>query len=831
MTERKAQGAKKTSKARKTRKSDRAPKQNARKTTKSGRAPKKKKAPASRKGGKGGGRGRGFWATRILALLLFGFAAGVLALTMTLSYYGRDLPTVDTVRNYAPPQTSRIVDRNGEVIHELFQERRTVVPMEEIPRVLVISVLAAEDADFYRHEGLDYAGIVRALVRDVVSGRAMQGASTITQQIVKNLLLTPERTIARKVRELILARRLEQELSKDEILWLYLNHINFGHGRYGVQEASRFYFGKDVGEIGLAEASLIAGIPQAPARLSPFRHPEAAKKRQRYVLQQLSAKRAQYWDDLSENAIETARNTEVALVKAQRSGDGAPEIVGVARDLLKQIVGADAAAHGGYRIETSVDLKVQAQVRAALRNGLSALDARKKLLGPLKKPKRKAKKRDAAKTATKLRSGRTYDAVVTGSDDAGGTLALDVQGQPATASLDAVARFNPDGLSPSEFAEVGARVRVTLERPASDGNHARVRMELGPQGAVVVLEPRTREVLAMVGGAKASFGFNRATQAIRQPGSTFKPIAYALALESRRYTPASLVLDAPEVFDKWKPNNYETWHYEGAVPLRQALAKSINLVAVRVVSDLTPQRVADFGKALGITTELQPNLSISLGASSVRPIELVNAYATFAAGGQYQPYRIVTRIVAPDGSDVPLPEMPMPREVLSPAAAYLTTSLLQSVVTDGTGRAARKLGRSAAGKTGTSNSARDAWFVGFTPEVVAGVWVGYDDHRPLGRGESGGKSALPIWIEAVDAATKGKPKTAFPMPSGIVSARIDPKSGLLAYEGQPDAVDELFLAGTVPTETAIAPGMLDSTSFMLEQLQGAVAAPPGGASP
>lgn len=773
-----------------------------------------KRAPAKKRGGKGRRPPKRRWPARLLALAAAGIALGVLGVTGVLAYYGRDLPRVDTIRDYTPPQTTRIVDREGRLLHELFEERRTVVPMERIPRVLVLSVLAAEDADFYRHEGLDYAGIFRALIYDVISGSARQGASTITQQIVKNLLLTPERTIARKVRELILSRRLEQTLTKDEILWLYLNHINFGHGRYGVQEASRFYFGKDVDDLDLAEASLIAGIPQAPARLSPFSHPKAARERQQYVLRQLSAKRTLYWDDLSEADIEAARQTEVKLVARDRRRDTAPEVVGIARRELEALVGEDDARRGGYRIETSIDLSLQTKVREALQAGLQAIDERKRLRGPLSKPRRE---RPLPKVE-QIQSGRTYDAIVTGTE--GEQILLDVGGHPAVASLGALERFNPKGLSAAKFAPVGARTRVSLLRAGGDNGPARVRLELGPQGAVVVLAARSREVLALVGGDQAGFGFNRALQAVRQPGSTFKPIAYALALDEKRYTPASLVLDAPEVYDKWQPGNYETWHYEGAVPLRTALAKSINLVAVRVVSDLTPQRVADFGKALGITTALEPNLSISLGASAVRPIELVNAYATFAAGGVYRPYRVVTKITRPDGSELPLPQAEPPRQVLSAAAAHVITSMLQSVVSEGTGRRARELGRPAAGKTGTSNTARDAWFVGYTPDVVAGVWVGYDDHRPLGRGESGGKTALPIWVGAMKAATAGRPALDFPVPGGIVTATIDPKSGLLAYEGQPDAVEEIFIAGTEPTQQAQPPDVLDSTGFLLEQLQG-----------
>lgn len=784
----------------------------------------KSQPPAARKstrtpapaGARAGKRSRGWvWLARALVAAFFLGSAALLGAVGLFSYYARDLPTVDALEHYDPPQISRVVDRHGEVIAELFEERRTVVPLDRVPRVLVLSVLAAEDADFYRHRGLDYAGILRALVRDL-SGQSMQGASTITQQIVKNVLLTPERTISRKIRELILARRLEQELTKDEILFLYLNHINFGHARYGVQEASRFYFGKDVSELDLAEASMLAGLPQAPSRLSPVRHLAAAKRRQRYVLDQLEHKRAQYWDDLSLEDIRAARAREVEIVGKSRASSAAPEVSQIATQMLRELVGPDAARRGGYRIETAIDLALQRKARAALQHGLSAIDARHDLLGPLDVQKRGRK----PARVSKLAAGRNYDAVVVGANDQAGEIALDVGGHRAVAALSELARWNPKKLKASAFAPTGARVSATIEALGDGREPARARLLLGPEGALVLIDPRSRDVLALVGGSQADYGFNRAVQAVRQPGSSFKPITYALAVESGKYTPATLVLDAPEVFDEWKPDNFETWSYAGAVRLRQAVAQSINLVAVRVMSELTPKRVIDFAKSMGLSTELEPSLALALGASGVKPIELVNAYATFAAAGRYAPYRLVRSVHDSRGERLPLPERAAARTVMSPEAAYVLTSMLQGVVQEGTAKAARKLGRPAAGKTGTSNNARDAWFVGYTPEIVAGVWVGYDDHRPLGKRESGARAALPIWMEAVQAALGDRPAVEFPVPSGIERVRIDPKNGLRAYEGMQDAMEEVFVAGTAPTETSLPPDVLDSGGFVMEQLGG-----------
>jgi len=727
-------------------------------------------------------------------------------------YYGQGLPTIDALRNYRPQQISHVVDRKGRPVAEWFTERRTVVPMERVPRVLVLSVLAAEDADFYQHRGLDYAGILRALYKDLTGGRR-QGASTITQQLVKTMLLTPERKLSRKLRELILARRIEQVLTKDQILGMYLNEINFGHARYGVEEASRFYFGKHVEELTLAEASLIAGIPQNPTHLSPIAHPEAARKRQLYVLSQLENKRAQYWDDLPLEDIQRARAEPVALHVRETPLQVAPEVVTLAKDTLLSAVGADQVKLGGYTLSSSIDLDLQNSARAALRAGLQRIDERHNLLAPLRAPKRAAK----LERVPNLAAGRNYDAIVRGpSGDQ--ELMLDVGGHVARAGIAELGRWNPKQLKADEFAEPGAVVRVIVDQVDTASTPARVRLQLGPQGAVVMIDPRTREVLALVGSDEASYGFNRAIQAVRQPGSTWKPIEYALALENRTFTPASLLLDAPEVYDEWKPNNYETWRYSGAVRLREALAQSINLVAVRVVSELTPQAVVDFAKQLGIQSPLDPSLALALGASGVRPIELVNAYATFAAGGVYLPPRFVRRIQGGDGKALPNQAEPAPRQALSTAGAYLITNMLTSVIQNGTGRAAQSLKRPIAGKTGTSNKVRDAWFVGYTPELVTGVWVGYDDLRSLGRNESGSNTALPIWIDIMKTALKDRPVVDFPMPSGLVVTKIDPKSGKLAYDNQPDAIDEVFLEGSAPTEVATPPDVLDTGSFMMEQL-------------
>ena len=775
---------------------------------------------------KGRAKGRKRKKRRTASILprLIGAAliVGAVVVMGTYAYFSRDLPSVSALRDYKPPQTTRVYDRHREVIGEIFTERRTVIPLSEVPRHVVLSVLAAEDADFYEHEGLDYAGILRAVARDVISGRAAQGGSTITQQVVKLMLLTPERTLSRKIRELILARRLENELSKDEILHMYLNHVNFGRGRYGIQEAAQYYFGKNASKLTLAEATMLAGVPQAPARLSPRNNPEAAARRQQYVLSQLASKREVYWPDLSEEAIEAAREEKVETIPLPEASGSAPEILAIAKQALRTAAGDEALDEGGYAVHTTIDLALQKHARRALQRGLSAIDERQGYQGPYRAKNRRGRPK-ATPPTDRLRMGRTYVAKVITTDDDKDQLRLEIAGHPALLPMQDLKRFNRKGLSASKFAKPGDMLPVSITQLGGEEDPAVARAERGPEGSIVVIEPRSRDVLAMVGGYAARSGFNRATQAIRQPGSAFKPIVYARAIQSRRFTPASLVMDAPAVYEEWKPRNYEQWNYQGAVRLREALARSINMVAIRVIEDLGVQDVAEFARQDGITTKLEADMALALGASGVRPIELTNAYATFAAGGRWAPTRIVSKIVSPDGASVPLLPLEPATDVMTPDEAYVMTSMLRSVVTSGTGTPALRLARAVGGKTGTSNEARDAWFIGYSPYVVAGVWVGFDDSRSLGKRETGTRSALPIWIEVMEVADQSSKETDFAMPSGVIVVPIDPASGLLAYEGQEDALDEVFLRGTAPVDVARPPDVADPNMFLMEQFDEAEA--------
>ncbi|MBK7072137.1 MAG: PBP1A family penicillin-binding protein [Myxococcales bacterium] len=754
-------------------------------------------------------------------------ALGALVIAGVFWMYSRNLPAITKVGDYHPRQVTAILDVHGDRIGELYtDERRTVVKFDEVPPILVDAFVAAEDANFWTHAGIDYRGMVRAFFTNLRSGKTKQGASTITQQVVKTFLLTPERTFKRKIQEIILARRLDESLSKKDILTLYMNQIFFGHGRYGVQEAARFYFGKDVKDLNIGEAALLAGLPQSPNNISPLVNPQRAKVRQTYVLNELArhgkitAAEAKQWIDAP---IQVVRDPFPHL------GD-APEWVEVARAELAKAHGADGFDHLGGVVRTTLRPEIQEAARAGLQAALRAVDARHKIGRPVRKVKADKIADELARLGKKLpkggpAKGEVYEAIVTAVHDGDAELEVDLGGWRAVVVLGGAddERFNPpadDGQrkQPSARFAAGDVVKVTpiaatlgkLPPKVKHGDRA-VAFAPGAEGAVVVIDPKTREVLAMVGGyQRVAGGLNRAMAARRQPGSSFKPIVYAAALASKRYTPASIVNDSPEVYDLWKPENHSDG-FEGPVRLRHALAKSINTVAIKVLHDIGPDAAADLAAQLGITGKLPRTLSLALGSGEVTPLELTNAYATFAAGGQYAPPRFLTE--TPDG---PVPVAPS-REVLSPAVAYTITDMMRSVVEQGTATKAKSLGLTIAGKTGTSNDARDTWFVGMTADVVIGVWIGNDDNRPLGSHEAGGVTALPAFIATVKAmAPKHQP---FPRPPGVVTADIDLVTGLLAAPGAPAKthMTEVFLDGTAPTEVAPLPGEIDATTFVTDE--------------
>ena len=733
------------------------------------------------------------WAA--LATLLLGVAAVVLV----VRHYEAKLPSLDKVRKgYDPPQVTRVLSRDGTVLASLFTERRTVVKFADIPNHVKLAFLAAEDAAFYQHEGLNYLGMLRALAVNLRSGRSRQGASTITQQVVKNVLLVPERTYERKIKETILARRLEHELSKDEILSLYLNQIYLGHGRYGVEEASRYYFGKRVRELDVAEAATLSGLVASPERYSPRRDVTLSMQRRHYVLAQMLEK-----GFITQEVYADAEQRPLRLAPvSDGESELAPEVVEHVKRLLAKVAG-EAADHGGFVVETTIDPALQAAARKATRDALDQYMVRQKLLPPYTQEERKLW--GPAEHGVP-KQNKVYVGKVATVDDRAGTIDVQVGVTLGRVDLRHEERFNPKRLAPSEFTREGAALRVRLLAPAdSPGGKAELKLELGPESALVALEPRTREVRALIGSYEGvAGGLDRSTQARRQPGSAFKPLVYGYALHSRRLTLGSVlsIVRSAKDLKKKPPHGVDPDAPEYKLRVREALAISDNAAAQKVLAEVGAPNVIDFARALGIESPLSPTPSLALGAYEVTPIELTAAIATFAAAGEYQPPVLVKRITDSAGREVPLPPQPPARQVVPADEAYLITSALTSVVKEGTAKSAGVLQRPLAGKTGTTNQAKDAWFVGYSSDFVAGVWVGYDEAMPLGYGEAGAVTALPIWIAFMKAAESGRPAIDFPRPPGIVTVRIDPLTGLLVAPDGGEGIDEEYLDGTAPTEVS-----------------------------
>jgi penicillin-binding protein 1A len=818
---------------------------------------------------------RALWWRIVRGFLLVGFGgflvavAGVVAVFLI---YGADpdLPRLDRVGEYHPKLVTRVVDRDGELLGEIFDERRTVVPRNKISNHMIHAIVDAEDAQFYEHKGLNYYGMVRALVNNLQPGKHLQGASTITQQLVKTYLLkTNERTVKRKVQEVILARRIETELSKDEILTLYLNEIYLGHHRYGVEEASRFFFGKSVADVDPGEAALLASLPKGPEEISPLRHPERAKERQKWVLSRMVLN-----GHLSQADAKKYSDAPIKLVRQAATVGAAPEFVDEARKVLVERYGRDKLDTLGITVKTTCDARIEKLAREALEKQLESLDDRQGYRKPvahaksttpaavkslleeralrhlhsmIEHPTKAQRERWLEDRAGALAAGKVTEAVVVEvrtadtpppsvksegnvtkvtqvtKDPSEVGVIVDGGSDRAFVPMPVIAgkhdRYNPKGLPVEKRFSVGDVIVVrvepslgkTLELPTAVP-------EFGPQAALVALDPQTREVRAIVGGYQfGAGGFDRAVQAKRQPGSSFKPFLYATAFQSGKYTPATVLNDSPQVYEmsglkEWKPKNAESHEFLGPVRLRVALAKSLNTVASQLVYDLGPAPLAATAHAAGIESKLDETLALGLGASVVSLFELTNAYATFASGGKRAAPILLSAI-----GDEQTPAADA-QQAIPPEIAYLVTSMMESVIDEGTAASAKgRLHRPAAGKTGTTSSERDAWFVGYTPDLVIGVWVGFDDMRDLGHGEQGARSALPIWIDAMIGAEKGVPPRPFQQPPQIVVARIDPATGLLAAPNATTAIDEKFLPGTAPTQVAPEKGEQNPDTFIMEQ--------------
>ncbi|HNK45666.1 MAG TPA: PBP1A family penicillin-binding protein [Pseudomonadota bacterium] len=760
----------------------------------------------------------------VILLALLGVCLSMIAVGSIFLYYTSDpsLPTIDTISDYHPKVSTRVLASDGRLIGEIFEERRTVVPRERIPRVIVDAFVDAEDAQFFEHHGLNYVGMVRAVLQSLVQARHLRGASTLTQQLVKTYVLkSNERSLKRKVQEMYLSLRLEKKLSKEEILWLYLTQIYFGHGRYGIEEAARFYFGKSVTDVNPGEAALLASLPKGPEEISPRRNPERAKLRQRYVLSQM----ARYHHISDAEALKYAEAPILLTAEPQPMGLFAPEYVEEVEKILVEKYGQEKLPYLGLNVRTACNVEVQRAARLALEQGLVRIDERNGYRKGVRNPSASDRKKHLEELKKEFPSGppmgRVVEGVVTKVLDGeknGGWAMVDLGAVVGNLPLPQVGdRYNPKGIAATQRYSEGDVVKVRVGRIGKEG--PMLVLDAGPQGAVVVMDPETRQVMAMIGGYGYLRGsFNRVLRAKRQPGSAFKPFVFATAFESRRYTAASVLNDSPQVYDlpdlkAWAPKNAGAHNttFMGPVRLRIALAQSLNTVASQLMYDLKPPPVAAMAKSLGIESPLEETYALALGASVVTPLELTNAYATLAAKGRRGDPLWILQVGTepPQQSDL--------HQAVTPDLAFLLSHVMQSVIEEGTAVGIKgKLRRPAAGKTGTTNANRDAWFVGYTPDVVAGVWVGFDDSRSLGEKEQGARSALPIWLDVMQVAVKDKRVQNFVQPASVVIQNIDPVSGKLPAPGAP-SIEEVFLAGTEPTEQAPAPGETSAATWNMNQ--------------
>ena len=844
--------------------------------------------------------GRAGWIFRTLFFLLVS-GTFVLGLVMGVGfwYFTRGLPEIITVQDYRPPVVTRILGDGGreeELLAEYYKERRYVVPFERIPPMLIQAFISAEDDGFFHHQGINPASMLRASIANFRAGQVVQGGSTITQQVAKSLLLTPERSFSRKFKEVLLAAKIERNLSKQEILFLYLNQIYLGRGSYGVQAAAKDYFDKDIGDITIPEAAILAGLPQAPGKYSPNQNPRKAKERQLYVLRRMYENRY-----ITKPQMEEAAATPLKIrTESDINQKYAPYLVEHIRRYLLEKYGEKGLYQDGLTVVVPTTRALSLAATRAIQSGLRETDRRQGYRGPLARLKTDDEKekflqegrlelirrvlgyemllpegrldpvaaiQDAGfkSDIDLLRDGEIYRALVTSVDDAAKVAGVMVGG----ARLELPFR---------EMAWAGggravSKGNVVLIRAIAgkSGGAWTAALEQEPQiqGALFSMDVHTGAVLGMVGGYDHEKSeFNRAVQANRQVGSSFKPIIYSAAIENG-FTPASMILDAPMTFDesefgKWKPANFDE-KFHGDTTFRQALIKSRNVPTIRIVQQLQVGRLVEYAKRLGVTAAIPADLSISLGSMALSPVELARLYAIFPRLGrritpvfyteirdragatlEETPLKPASLMLTPPRAEAAKPAAPAtttpaaevisgrqqldlpvyplesdPEQVLDPRVAYVMTHLMTEVVKYGTGIEARELGRPAAGKTGTTNDYLDAWFTGFTPDIVTVAWVGHDSQTPLGSGETGARAALPIWLSFMKEAVKRYPDGEFPAPTGIVFAAIDPNTGKRLEANASRGIREAFIEGTEPKIPAAGMGTQPESAgdFLKEDFQ------------
>ncbi len=782
-------------------------------------------------------------SARIVRFFFFVFLIG--ALLGSIGVYSiylwasNDLPSFSKVADYRPAQVTSVMARDGSLIGQLYREKRYVVTLEEMSPYVPMAFLAVEDSEFYNHPGINILAIFRAFLANLQSGSIQQGGSTITQQVVKRLMLTPEKSYERKIKEAILAFRLEKQLSKDDILLIYLNQIFLGNNAYGVEAAARTYFNKYSKDLTIAEAAMLAGLPQSPSANNPYRYPEAAKDRQEHVL-----RRMRTLGYISDEEYDKAVHEKLVYgtMATFMGREGGWYLEEVRRQLLEifneensakfgfdfGIYGADVVYEMGLTVYTSMDPVQQHFADKALRKGLEDATKRHGWLGPIEKiPASEMEKylKDNPFDLVKFEKNQWQKALVTEVLKAGakvkigdfnGYIPVKNMGWARVPDKRVNGLWQGDAIKDATLVlEAGDLIWVSLKLPTeselkkikntdeiftnltemtlanAETKTMTLALEQYPkvQGALVAMEPQTGDVVAMVGGYEFSYDgdqFNRATQALRQPGSAFKPVVYSAALDYG-FTAGSYILDAPILLQQensnvvWRPRNFDGV-FDGPLRLNRALARSRNLCTIRIAQEMGMESVIQRARDLGFKNEMQPYLAVSLGAGEVLPIDMVSSYSAFANAGQRAVPRLIQKIVGPYGN-VLYEQLPAHEESISPQNAFVMAKLLQGVVLYGTSTKAQSLGRPLAGKTGTTNDEIDAWFIGFTPDLVAGAYIGHDQIESMGRGETGTGAALPIFMEYAKEALAYYPDRDFEVPEGIYFDRTERGVSLPFYSG------------------------------------------------
>lgn len=827
------------------------------------------------------------WVRWSLIAASLAVIVGASTVVGVIAYYSQGLPSVESLAVYEPPVGTIVTDEQGNFVGEFFKEQRYVTPFEEIPDNLKNAFVSAEDAAFWEHSGLDFMGIARAMLKNIQERRMAQGASTITQQVARSFLLTREKKLARKIKEAILAYRIENNFSKEHILYLYLNQIFLGHGAYGVQAAAHLYFDKDVQDLELAEAAIIAGLPQAPSNYSPNRNFKAAKKRQRYVLDQMA--RREY---VTQEAADAAYEQELVFTKKRdRNLDIAPFYVEHVRRYLferykegKAFREENPDAEGrhpwegihplrsGLTVTIPIDIELQKVANEAVRHGVRFADKR---IGWRGAPKNLESDADRAKERTAIDKERVLALrpYHPGFDMPEGAVPADVlppatEGEITRGVIAEIGRkwalvdvgslrgvlhvsdftwchnVNPEvnfryfkcqrlddvlkvgdviGVKVVNTGESWAKT-LPKKHPERDREYPRLSMEQdpGPEASLLSMRVTDGGVLAMVGGSSyVGSEFNRAVQARRQVGSTFKPLVYAAALddEDNDFTASSILVDAPIVEamsgkdgELWKPGN-SGGEYLGDTTFRRGLILSRNIVTLKICQQMGVKYALEYVERFGFESPIDPNLASCLGASAITLKEMLRAYTVFPTLGSRVEPRFITEIRDRNGNVLEKVETEVTPEVMDEKTAYIMVNLMTDVIRSGTARKGLEVGVPVAGKTGTTNAFRDAWFMGYTPEVLTGVWVGFDEFKTMGRGQYGGEVALPMWVEYMKAAVESYPPSEYEKPDKIKFVRVDSMTGKLAHEGEP-AQKVPYVKGTEPKELAPKQGQVDAADFL-----------------